>query len=192
MSAVWRNGGGKLLLPQPVVGEYGWSAFMTGAGTGSGLTLAVNTLYATPFMMNRRTNIDMVQVSVDVLEAGVSVIAGIYTDKKGYPGDLLATSIAVSIATTGTKNLTFTAVEVPEKFWVAVNTNATGTGKISSLAASRVLQMFNDDAATFGGTNTTNTGLSVAYTYNGSTLPSAFPAGAAYIASAPMFRVRYA
>lgn len=102
---------------------------LTGGGAVSlnAITLAVDTLYALPFISFGNVTYDHIGIYVGTAEAGKSMDLGIYEcGSDGYPSDLYLDAGTVSLASTGQKRVTGLANQVPAGlYWTAGLTDAT-------------------------------------------------------------------
>ncbi|MGH6982432.1 MAG: hypothetical protein ACREFC_14620 [Stellaceae bacterium] len=142
----------------------------------SGITLAsANVMYATPFLALAPQTFTKISINVTAGAAGASCEIGVYANAGGKPGSLLVDAGNISVATTGTKEITGVSIPLtPGWWWEAVVCN--GTPGLITFGAS----------GAGGGTpwqmgylslgSSPNLAYSVSQTYGA--LPSSFGAGA--------------
>lgn len=118
---------------------------ITVTGTfGVTLTLVANRLYCLPIFADRRWGLTKVSVSCQTLAAGAIARMGFYdnTATGGFPGALIQDFGTVSMATTGTKAITFAnPINVYGHYWVVLISdgapivNSSGTSSVEFYAA---------------------------------------------------------
>lgn len=153
---------GEYLLPLGVV------------GTASAITVTVNTLYATPFIVARDMTIDRLAIHIFNNVGSGNARLGIY--KEGinlYPGDLLLNAGTVSLATDGVKAITISQALVKGLYWMAFVADTSVPIRSTSSGAINIgINASNFDIVNYGG-------WTVAHTYGA--LPDPFTAGGALV-----------
>lgn len=119
-----------------------WSAFpdqvslhMNGGGSASAAT-TIDREYYIPFYW-KGGMVDSVAVNVSTLAAGASAVMGIYNcAQDGLPNLLIQDAGTVSVATTGTKTASFTAIFLPPGWYYSFyHSNGAATLKACNTAA---------------------------------------------------------
>lgn len=117
------GGGGHALAAES--GRW-WLPGIYGIDTGNSTTLGVglDLIKAYPFVPAQTVTVSEMACEVTLARASTNVQLGIYDNTGGdlYPGALLATTGNISVATTGVKTATVTAVELTggSVYWLAI------------------------------------------------------------------------
>jgi hypothetical protein len=91
------------------------------------VSLAVNTIYATPFYVSTTNTFKAIGLVLDGSATGKFVELGIYADSGGAPGALVLDAGEVSIASITTVTITISPSLAPGWYWLACAHNNTST-----------------------------------------------------------------
>jgi len=153
----------------------------TAAGT---LTIAANTIYATPFAIRQQQVWNKIAIYVSTAQAGASAYLGVYRMENGKPTTLVGTPGIVSLATTGLKELTVSEMLQQGMYALFVLPDVSGAiitaGTLSSQAIATV------GTSGFGVADTL---ITAAYTYGA--LPATFPTVVYATGSSPLIMLRW-
>ncbi len=132
--------------------------------------IAADTIYATPFMVPRRTTWDRIAIRVSTAGgAGAKCRLGIYRDNGAcYPGELVADGGEVDCETTGTKAITISQQLTKGLYWLAFTSNDAAVWLARTAYFQSVIGMENIITVQRGA-------ISQAQTYG--SLPASFPGG---------------
>jgi len=173
---------GKITADSLGAGGVGYHRRVTGRyytmpQTGTALTAcapAINTLWAIPFVAERKISLDTIAFNVTTAGGtGSKARVGIYSDSGNLnPSTLLVDGLGVTTTTTGVKSATISVTLDPGVYWL-VYSAGTAAPTIRCLAAGSVVPVLGVGASL---PTSPGAGWSVASTYGA--LPATFPTGA--------------
>lgn len=117
----------------------------TGSGINVGIT-AANTIFAYPLFVGRALSATKLGANVTTLGSSTNIRLGLYKDASAQPGTLIADSGALSMASTGVKEVTISAVLQPGLYWIAALFDAT-TGGVSGFGTASVIPVLGRTSA---------------------------------------------
>lgn len=151
---------------------------------GTALTtaaLVANTLYAMPLLIERRTQINSIQINVTTSRASSFIRIGIYDDINLLPNNLILDAGQIASGTTGIKNYS-TGLPLFFKsgvYWLVCVTNSNPA--IRGFATAGLYPILGLDAA-MGVTQ----GLGYQVNFTFAALPSTFPVGQTILVATPL------
>lgn len=155
-----------------VAGRYYGGAFGNLEATSSGnAALAVNTLYAVPFVVQEAHTFDRIAFGVHTPGTAVNARVGIYNFANGVPGSLVLDCGTVAVGSTGVKTVTISQALPRGMYALAIV--ADGTFSANAVAVNPVTLSLEAIGSGFGITNQAII-FSVAHTYGA--LPTPFGA----------------
>lgn len=167
-----------MLEPQKSNNRYYSSPCTSAALTTA--TLAANTLYAMPLIVNRKTKFDNIIINVTTIGVGSSIRVGIYNDVNLYPQNLIVDAGIQSSATTGVKNYSIAITLESGVYWLVCVSNATAP----------IIRGFNANALipVLGFDNLLNAASGLCYlrAFTFAALPASFPTGATIRTTTPL------